>query len=508
MRNNIVANFFGKIWGVFSSFLFVPVYINIMGFDSYSIISYTLVLAGVLAILDSGLTATLSREFSRGDKKQQDKIKTYETLEILYFAITVISISVIFFFSSLIANSLSVKNYTNTEVSFFLKIVAFDLGLQLLFRFYLGGLFGYNKQVVGNLIQVCWGIFRNGLVILVILYNPSLKLFFIWQALSTLVFALIIKYRLDSLVYEKKVFKVLKLKFNKNSFHNIKAFAGGMLLISIISVISSQTDKILISKMVNLETLGYYTLAISVSSILMVVVSPISTAILPSITNNYSLKNLVAAKALFNKYNRYISILVLGILANIIFYNKSIIWIWTGNLELVENSYIFVPILASAYAFMVLQTMCYQVALANGYTKLNNYIGIVIAIVIIPSYIISGQNWGAVGISFTFLILQILNFLFYVYFINKKFINENFLKTLIFEQLILPIFLSLILVYFLSRLLLIIPNDRLLIAILIVLSILITLVFLSVVMIPTEEKKLGIYYINNKFKSLKIKLYD
>ena len=72
MIKNIIANFIGKFWSILSGFLFIPLYINYLGFESYSIISFGLVISGLMAIMDAGLTATLSRELARKDNSHED----------------------------------------------------------------------------------------------------------------------------------------------------------------------------------------------------------------------------------------------------------------------------------------------------------------------------------------------------------------------------------------------------------------------------------------------------
>lgn len=502
MKKNIIANFIGKIWGLFANFLFVPIYIKLLGFSSYSVISFTLVLAGIIAILDGGLTATLSREFARQDKTNAQKKVTYETLQIIYFIVTALAILSIFVFSTQIAQSLTVQNYSVEDLSLFLKIVSFDLAFQLLFRFYLGGLIGLNKQVLGNLVQVAWGVCRSAFVLLIIYYRPSLELFFVWQSLCTIIFAVYLKYILDTTVYGTKSLNLFRLKFSKSSFNLVKGFAGGMLLISIISAVSSQLDKILISKMISLETLGYYTLAVSIASILMIVVSPISTAVLPKLTEAFSLKHVDESNSIFKKYSLYISIIVLSLLSNIIFFDKQIIWMWTGDKTLVEKSYIYVPIISIAYAFMVLITMAYQVALANGYTKLNTILGTVNVILIVPLYYVSGKMWGALGICYVFMILQILNFFIFVYYINRKFVKVNYFSLLIVKQLIFPLVISLTCAYVFSYSITFVENSRLLGVVIFGLSIVITILVVSLCLLPTEEKKIIRGYFSNVLKKL------
>lgn len=41
----------------------------------------------------------------------------------------------------------------------------------------MGGLLGLEKQVVANVYQISWSAVRNGLIIIPIVFIPSLKLF-------------------------------------------------------------------------------------------------------------------------------------------------------------------------------------------------------------------------------------------------------------------------------------------------------------------------------------------
>ena len=96
MKKNILANFMGKFWAMISGFLFVPLYIRYLGFENYSIISFTLIISGLMIVLDAGLSATLSREFSRADNSFEGKNSIYKTLETCYLIIGLLSIIIIF----------------------------------------------------------------------------------------------------------------------------------------------------------------------------------------------------------------------------------------------------------------------------------------------------------------------------------------------------------------------------------------------------------------------------
>lgn len=443
MLKNVVANFIGKFWSLFSVFLFVPLYIDFLGFTSYSVISFTLMLAGLMAILDGGLTATLSREFARTDKTSDEKRKIFGTLESSYIVLTIIAISLLFFFSNTIAaNWLNVEGISIMEISLFIKLVSFEVGLQMLFRFYLGGLFGLEKQVTANVIQIGWGVFRNGLVVFFIYFFPTLQAFFIWQLVSTFLFTLILKFILQKNFIGNGVLN-LNFYINKYILKEVWHFAGGMMLISIVAAVNTQLDKLIISKMLSIESLGYYTLALSLSTALVAVVNPISVAILPRFTALYSAKNYIEATQLFVKVNLLTSIIIFSLMANMVVFSKELVWIWTGKVELAEKVFIYLPILALSYAMLSMASIPYNIAIANGYTKLNNILGIVSLFFTIPCYYFAIKSFGILGIAVVFLIMQTTITILYYVFINRMFLKIDLLN-LLGKKFLFPLAMTLI----------------------------------------------------------------
>lgn len=447
---NLIANFFGKFWSIISSFLFVPLYIKYLGFDSYSIISFTLIIAGIMAILDGGLTATLSREFARKDNYDDHKKMVFKNVETLYFIITVFCIGSIFSFSNFIADKwIVIDKFSSSQISFFLKIISFEIGFQLLFRFYIGGLLGLEKQVEANLFQVLWGVFRNGLVVIPIIFIPDLKLFFLWQAVSTLLFTLLIKIYLDKVILGKLTLNI-NLKLEKRILSTIWKFAAGMLLIALVSALNTQLDKLIISKLLSLDNLGYYTLAVSLSQGLIVMVNPFAAALLPRFTSYFSANKLGEARDLFMKSSMLVSILVFSILMVFSFFAKDIIWVWTGDLRLSEKTFRLIPVVALAYSMFALQILPYNVAIANGFTKFNNILGIISLLITMPGYYIATKEYGAMGAATVFCSVQVVTTFIYIFFINRKFIKSEILKDIYLRQFISPFLLIGVLVYLLS----------------------------------------------------------
>lgn len=489
MKKNIIANLAGRFWSILSNFAFIPLYIKYLGFESYSVISFTLMITGIMAVLDGGLTATLSREFARKDNTEADKYRVFRSLEAGYLLVVFLCIAIIFLASGYIGQHwISVKSFTPDQIALFLKIMSFEIGFQFLFRFYMGGLLGLEKQVEANMYQIAWGLFRNGLVLIAIYLYPSLQTFFLWQTISTIIFTLLIKFALQNKISSDSRF-AFSLKIEKDVIQKVGKFAGGMMLIALVSALNTQLDKITISKLLSLDNLGYYTLAVSISQGLIVIINPLITALLPRFTAHYSKDENAEAASLYEKFSLLISIIVFSIMANIIFFAKELIWVWTGKMYIAEKTFQIVPLIALAYAMLAMQILPYNVAIAKGYTKLNNILGITSLFITIPGYLIFTKLYGTTGAAGIFCLIQVISTFIYLYFINLKYLGFVFFSELLVKQILLPLILSLIIGFIFSNFLGLLKVNRIIDFLFISTSTIITIIALMLMLIPMKKLK-------------------
>jgi O-antigen/teichoic acid export membrane protein len=487
MLKNIIANFIGRFWSVLSNYLFIPLYIKILGIESYSIISFSLILMGIMGLLDAGMTATLSREFANKALDSKDKLKTLATLEIIYWGVAVFLI-VVFFLgaNSIVTQFIKVNTVNINEVVNSIKILGIGIAFQMLAIFYMGGLIGLDHQVKANIYQILWGILRNGLVVLVIWYFPSVLYFFSWQALITFIYAFVLRQKLIKILISTDTIASFNFSFDRNVLNKTKKFAGGMLLISVVASINTQLDKLAISKLLPIEELGYYTLAIAITQGLLVLVNPIASATLPRFTALFSEVKQQEASELFLKLFRIVCVLVFSVVAVLIFYSHLIIYIWTGSQDLANHSYSYVPYLAIGMGLLAMQVIPFNIAIANGYTKINNYIGIISIFFTIPTYWLAISSFGSKGAAISWMLLQIVVTPIYIYFINKKFLVGFSAISLIVKQLLLSFIVSITTVYLLFMFL---PtqNNKFIDIIIIGFISLITLLLTGIIVIPKKE---------------------
>jgi len=453
LRNNIIANILGKLWSVLSGFLFIPLYINFLGFENYSLISFTLIIAGMMAVLDAGLTATLLREFARKDQTIEEKRRIFATLETCYFFIVIfVSISIYLLSEFIAVNFLNLGMIEPHRVSLLIKIFGFEAAVQMLFRFYIGGVLGMERQVKANMLQIGWGVCRNGLIVLALFFIPTLEMFFTWQLIWTIVFTAIMRTFVSRILTDRYYLK-FHLVLEKKIFTKVWRFAGGMLLISLVTALNSQMDKLAISKLLNLTTLGYYTLAASIATGIYILISPISVAVLPRFTALYSNNKKNEAADLFNKVNILVVLPVSSVMAIMIFFGKELIWIWTGDIDLALNAAIFLPTLAFSFMMVALTSIPFDIAIANGYTKLSNILGIISLFLTLPGYWFATKLYGGMGAAFVYCFVQTIVTIIYLYLINQKFLNFK-VYDLMIKKISFPILVAVGIAYIFS----LVPN--------------------------------------------------
>jgi O-antigen/teichoic acid export membrane protein len=266
-------------------------------------------------------------------------------------------------------------------------------------------------------------------------------------------------------------------------------FAGGMLLISVVAGLNTQMDKIAISKFLPIESLGYYTLSVSLAMGIIVLVNPISVALLPRFTALYSAGKIDEASILFSKINLQVAILAFSVMANMVFFAKNLIWIWTGKMELAEHAHIFLPIIALSFTMLALAMIPYNIAIANGYTKLNNVLGLVSLFVTLPGYWLATKYYGAIGAAYVFCGVQTITTFIYLYFINKKFLKIKKIYRLYIKQILLPPLISLPIAYAFSFIPECIEDDRMISLIWIGLATACTFIVTIFVLVPAHDLK-------------------
>lgn len=422
MNRNILANIAGRFWSTLSNFIFLPLYVAILGMDEYAVISLSLVVAGVLTIFDLGLTATIAREMARGDVSDTGRYRVFKTFETLYVLLLLICGVGGVFLSDVVADHFIHDTAIDRGlISLCLKLIILEGALQLYLRFYTSAMMGLERQVEANLLNIVWGILRNGLIVLVILAWPDLTVFFAWQVAMSLSMLALAKVRLERALAEWRIADVPRLDWKE--LRRVRHFAGGVFLIALVAVVNTQLDRIVLSSLLDLKYLGYYTIAVSIGTGLLALASPFQAAVQPRMTRWFSERQAARAKALYLHAATLVAVLVFPVAAVIAWNAEAVVFTWMGNGEIARNAAPIVPLAVTAYAFLAMQTMTYAVALANGFTRYHNVVGLVTLCISLPGYWFGVKAFGPTGAVAVFALIQVSGAVIFHALIDRRFLH-------------------------------------------------------------------------------------
>ena len=403
MFKNIVANYIGRIWGIISVFFFVPFYIRILGIESYAVINFYTVILSIMYFADGGLSATLNREIAIRDDKQYIGNMLF-TIERVYLAICLFIVIIICSFSGIIAtNWLNSQTISSDDLSVYISLMGVGVAFQLFTSLEISGLMGLEKQVLSNAIQITTSVFRSAVVFVPLYFFPTLLTFFIWQVSINIIFFFITRYNLWKFIKTN-----ISYTFDLSVLKTVGHFAGGMMLMAIISSLNTQIDKLVISKILSLKEFGYYSMASMLSQVPMMVISPMALALLPRMVRLNSNKDKEKLVKLFHVNSYILSTLATTFAVVLFLYTKDFVLIWTHDIFIANAIENVTKILLLGGVFLSFQVMPYYLAIANGHTKTNVRLGIVEIICIIPVLIFFVKQFGIIGATFTWLIVNFM----------------------------------------------------------------------------------------------------
>jgi O-antigen/teichoic acid export membrane protein len=177
--------------------------------------------------------------------------------------------------------------------------------------------------------------------------------------------------------------------------------------ISILSVLLTQLDKIILSKILSLEMFGYYMLASVVAMSLGRIFTPIFFSIYPRFTQLVAAGREDDLIRLYHKCCQFVAVLILPVAIVMAFFSYEIILLWTHNPITAENTYRIVTIIVCGTALNGLMNPPFALQLAFGWTRLSLLKNIIAAILLVPLIIVLTLRYGAVGAATAWLILNL-----------------------------------------------------------------------------------------------------
>jgi O-antigen/teichoic acid export membrane protein len=260
-----------------------------------------------------------------------------------------------------------------------------------------------------------------GAVALLAWVSPTIGAFFLWQGLISMITVALFA----GVVYRALPPAPLPARFSGSALLNIRRFAAGMMAITFLALLLTQVDKILLSRLLTLESFGYYVLAGVVANALYMLTGPITAAFYPRFTELATSGDEVALRAVYHQGAQLVTVLMGSAAMVLMVFGDRVLRLWTGNPALTQHVAPLMAVLALGTFFNGLMWIPYQMMLAHGWTSLTIKVNIVAVSFLVPAILWIVPAYGAIGAAWIWVTLNAGYLMFTIPLMHRRLLRSD-----------------------------------------------------------------------------------
>ena len=421
IKSNIIANYLGQGWRALIGVAFIPLYIKYLGIEAYGLIGIFAILQAWLTLLDMGMRTALSREMARftgGANDIQFIRDLLRSVEILGVVIAgVVGIGIWAASGWLASEWVKIEHLPLEVVASAFAAMGSVTALRFIESIYVSSIAGLQRQVLENILSSTMVTVRGlGAIAMLAWVSPTIEAFFMWQGLVSLGTVVLFA----CVVYRTLPSPPRPTRFSGTALMGIRRFAAGMTAITFLALLLTQVDKILLSRLLPLESFAYYALAATLSGALYMMASPVCTAFYPRFTELVIRGDQRALSTAYHQGAQLVTVSMGTAAIMLIVFSNRVLLLWTGDASLTENVAPLLLVLSLGTLLNGLMWIPFQMQLAHGWTNLGVKINIVAIVVLIPTILWVVPKYGAIGAAWVWVTLNIGYLVLVIYFMHRR----------------------------------------------------------------------------------------
>jgi O-antigen/teichoic acid export membrane protein len=256
-----------------------------------------------------------------------------------------------------------------------------------------------------------------GAVIILVFVSRTLTGFLIWQVGgSALELAAMAWLSWKLLKGESKHVPV----FDTGILKTIWRFSATMTGVSFLAIILKQLDKLIISKLLPLSQLGFYSAASAASQGLVNIINPISKASFPRFSSLIASGEDKALARTYHNASRSMAFGVTPAAMALIFFAQDILLVWTRSPAVAEHSHGALALLSLASLLNCFMGPAQSLNMASGHATIPLWTNLTGVLVLAPmsAYLIT--HYGILGAGYSWVVFNLGYFLIVPHFIHRR----------------------------------------------------------------------------------------
>ena len=424
LRRNILANYVGQIYVTLIGILLVPMYVKYMGVEAYGLVGFYAMLQGWFMLLDMGLTPTMARETARFRGGATDALslrRLLRALEGIFFGVALLGAIAMMAGAGYIATSwLKVQQLPLEEVQHAIMLMAVIVALRWVCGLYRGVITGFERLVWLSGFNIAVATARFVLVIPIFIFvGTSPTVFFSYQLAIGLIEVVGLVIQTYHLL--PRVVSGQRIPWQWQPLRGVLKFSLSIAFTGAVWVLVTQTDKLVLSKLLPLSDYAYFTLAVLMSSGVMVISGPISSALLPRLTKLNAEGDEAGLIRLYRNGTQLVGVIAIPAALVLAFFAEQVLWAWTGDAEIALKAAPVLSLYALGNGILALAAFPYYLQVAKGDLKLHLIGNALFVAIFIPLLLWATGKYGMVGAGYAWIIANLLPFIFWLPIVHRRF---------------------------------------------------------------------------------------
>lgn len=411
LTKNIIYNIAGQSFVLILGFISVKYIYSRLGGDTVGLVYFAVMANSTLCIiLEFGICSTTVREVSAHYDKDplyiQDFIRVFSSFYWLLYIIFAVIIYLCAPF--LVENWLKFNHVDSTTAEHALRVLLISSLLALPKSYYASIIRGLQKMEINNIADaVTIGVQQLGIIIIIIQGGNLIHVAY-WiattQFLSLIAFIVACARFFPSL-------KTMIPGYSRNIISRNIQYTAQMSVISLTALAYLQVDKIILSKIIPIDTFGYYCFAYNIVAKGAIVTMAISHAVFPHISNLYATGDINVLENQYHKLQDILCLFIVPLFAAISFASFPI-FSYLFNEGIARTLILPTTLLCFGFYMTGTFTIPNNIAFAVGKPNIVARQNLVAIFIVIPITFLCIRMWGMVGASLSTIVYGLFCYIY------------------------------------------------------------------------------------------------
>jgi len=422
---NTSLNYLGQAYALLIGILILPFYLRHLGAEAYGLIGFFAVLQAWLQLLDAGMSPALIRQVAhyrgQGDLSAAPGPagRLLRSFELLLLPIALGTCVSIYLSSGWIAGTwLQARELSTATIMQCISLMGLMVGLRLYATLYKSGLQGVELHGWLNATNTLIATLRyfGGLFLVAYVSQDPLD-FFLFQTAVALV---------ETLAFATKAYVQLSSPrlltgIDWRVVKPVLPFAGGMFFTSLLWIVLTQLDKVLLSKVLLLKEYGYFSLVALITTGIMTLTNPLVQTLLPRMTMLVAEGRIAEMERLYLNATRFVCSVLFPMAAVIAWHGQALIFAWTGDAAAAQWSERMLFWYVPGSALMAVGAFQFYLQYAYGQLRLHIWYSVVSTAISVPIVIYAALAHGAYGAALAWFFLRLATFVIWPPVVHRRF---------------------------------------------------------------------------------------